>query len=361
MVELTVIVRVWNSAEVLPQLLARLKVLFVPVGCSGELIFVDNLSTDTTREQIQAVLPRLPLPAHLVIEPQRGSGLARVRGLVEARGNYVAFLDDDNLPQVDWLAQIWQQLKTFSEPVVLSGRNLPVTKEPIPAYVLPYLAFFALVDRGDQQVCYSSSRWGVVPPGAGLVVPRSQTLRILQQTPLRLRGPVGSRLVFKGEDVELLRRLQQAGIQIWYCPEIVIEHHLSSRRFMPEYMISFLKAIARPRHYHRLLQYQPGWWLPITLGYIASDGLKLLAHLRRYEDSLDWHLRRVFLIYLFISPVFTPRIWMTLQSRCPWSLSRPAQTLSRAPQAGLADRVRELTASWQSSLMSPYSVQGQKL
>lgn len=65
------------------------------VGSDVEIILVDNNSTDTTRE----VMARLSHAAHVHIfqETKPGAPAARNRGLQEAKGDFIQFLDADDL------------------------------------------------------------------------------------------------------------------------------------------------------------------------------------------------------------------------------------------------------------------------
>src|ERR671925_1186424 len=59
------------------------------VGGDGEVIVVDNGSTDRSREIAEEH------GARVVREPRRGYGSAYLRGLAEARGDYLVMVDAD--------------------------------------------------------------------------------------------------------------------------------------------------------------------------------------------------------------------------------------------------------------------------
>ena len=67
-----------------------------------ELLVVDNGSSDDTAGTVGRL--RAPFPVRLVPEPVVGVAVARNRGLREARGEVVAFIDDDAVAEPGWLA-----------------------------------------------------------------------------------------------------------------------------------------------------------------------------------------------------------------------------------------------------------------
>jgi len=81
-----------------------------------ELIVVDGGSTDDSLSQISSHLAS-DRRVKLVIEPRRGAGRARNKGLTRARGDFVAFLDSDDLYERE---KIEQQVSLFREDRVTS-------------------------------------------------------------------------------------------------------------------------------------------------------------------------------------------------------------------------------------------------
>lgn len=95
-VEISVVVPVYNSAEILPALYSRLRAVLTDAGRSFELIFVDDGSQDaswSTLERLHAADP-----SHVVaIQLMRNFGQhnALMCGFRRARGDYVITMDDD--------------------------------------------------------------------------------------------------------------------------------------------------------------------------------------------------------------------------------------------------------------------------
>lgn len=90
--------------------------IFAQIDDAAELILVEDGSTDKTWNVISAYLDSHQCPASIRIIRQRNQGLsgARNTGLAASRGDYIAFLDSDDV----WTDGAWQQLR----PLLASGQ-----------------------------------------------------------------------------------------------------------------------------------------------------------------------------------------------------------------------------------------------
>ena len=62
-----------------------------------ELIIVDNNANEETKEVIQEMIAESNKKIRLVYESVQGNSSARNKGILEAKGSYIAFLDDDDM------------------------------------------------------------------------------------------------------------------------------------------------------------------------------------------------------------------------------------------------------------------------
>jgi len=85
-----------------------------------ELIFVDNGSTDSSREIVQEFSG-----INLLQEKKRSAFAARNRGLQIARGEIIAFTDADCIVSRDWLSQIYNGMNSSGAKVVLGKCSFP--------------------------------------------------------------------------------------------------------------------------------------------------------------------------------------------------------------------------------------------
>ena len=83
-----------------------------------EIIVVDNGPTADTEQVVSS------FTARYVPEPHRGYAHARNRGLAEASGDVIYFLDDDCVPEPDWSDVLWNVLDS-GDADLASGSRAP--------------------------------------------------------------------------------------------------------------------------------------------------------------------------------------------------------------------------------------------
>lgn len=89
-----------------------------------EVIVVDNNSSDNT-PKVAADFMAGKANFRLLTEPEQGLSHARNKGLAEARGEYVAFIDDDARAPKDWLETAARIVADHS-PAIFGGPALPI-------------------------------------------------------------------------------------------------------------------------------------------------------------------------------------------------------------------------------------------
>ncbi|MBL0727184.1 glycosyltransferase family 2 protein [Piscinibacter sp. HJYY11] len=99
-----------------------------------EVVVVDDGHDDATRDAVQQIAARgdgLPVVRYLRPPQGRGPAVARNAGWRAARGELLAFTDDDTIPSLDWLAEGERELRAHPAWVALCGRVVvPVAPPP---------------------------------------------------------------------------------------------------------------------------------------------------------------------------------------------------------------------------------------
>lgn len=211
-----------------------------------DVLVVDNASTDATAAVVaEAIAKHLPGRGRCVREEQPGLMHARRAATHEARGEFLAFLDDDNIPTPDYLERLLELLPLYPNAGVLGGRVWPEwVGAPTP--LGRAVAFFALAacDRGDRPFAYSEVTGG--PAGAGMVVRRVLMKTIFEEASIAatVTGRTGTALT-GGEDTAIVIRAHQLGYEVRYEPSLVIAHRIPASRTSREYLLRLYEGIGR--------------------------------------------------------------------------------------------------------------------
>jgi glycosyltransferase involved in cell wall biosynthesis len=100
-------------------------------------VVVDNQPDGKARALCAAMRPRLPMPLLFVDEPRRGISFARNRAIAVARTedvDFVAFIDDDDLPHPDWLRNLMRRQQETGADLIFGFWHLP-SDLPLPSWL----------------------------------------------------------------------------------------------------------------------------------------------------------------------------------------------------------------------------------
>jgi glycosyltransferase involved in cell wall biosynthesis len=278
MLDFTLAICTYNGANRLPAVLGSVQQQIDADQIQWEVVVVDNNSCDRTPEVVKAYQScwSLVTPLRYVTEPQQGLAFARNRAVAEAYGAWVAFLDDDTVPQPNWVAAAHQFAQQRPH-IGAYGGQIHADFEVEPAAGIEKIAvFLAIVERGNQPYCYQPAK-RMLPPGAGLVVRRQIWLDHAPSQP-HLTGRTLTSMM-AGEDLEVLAHIQKAGWEIWYNPIMELYHKIPQQRLELAYLQGLAWGIGLCRHHIRMVR-TPKWQVNLlTPLYVINDLIRLLTHL----------------------------------------------------------------------------------
>jgi glycosyltransferase involved in cell wall biosynthesis len=192
-------------------------------GVSCEVLIVDNASTDSTREIVAAYTdPRL----QYLFEPRRGASNARNTGVQHARADIIAFVDDDVVPDPDWVCRIKQTMDAHPDVDCIGGRVEPRWPSPPPRWLttLNYGPLALQLGRGSGRPLNAAN-------ASGCLVSANFACR---RDVLREVGGF-SRAYLRDEDRELNLRLWRAGKVGIYLDEIRVTARVQAERLCKRY------------------------------------------------------------------------------------------------------------------------------
>lgn len=110
-VKLSVVVPTFNSSKSIERLIHS---LLNQTFKYFELIFVDDNSTDNTVDIIRETLENSNVSFELIInETNKGPGYSRNRGIEKASGEYIVFIDSDDMVREDHLSTLYNNIGDY--------------------------------------------------------------------------------------------------------------------------------------------------------------------------------------------------------------------------------------------------------
>lgn len=174
-----------------------------------EIIVVNNASTDRTRE---VALSRAGV--RVVDEPEKGLTKARQRGLLEAKGDLLAYIDADTVLPPGWVEKVKRVFAERKDAVCLSG---PYKYHDGPKF---QRILMNALWRLAAPIAYRLA--GYMALGGNFIARRDALIRV---------GGFNPSISFYGEDTDIARRLSKVGKVIFRMDFFIWS---SSRRIAAE-------------------------------------------------------------------------------------------------------------------------------
>ncbi len=236
--KVTVIIYACNRDMSLAETLASLAVSAVPELVEWEVLVVDNNSTDQTRSIIEDFCRRFPGRFRYVFESQPGKSFALNSGIRAARGNILAFTDDDVIVDPAWLQNLTFPMKdTYWAGT--GGRTLPSAPFSPPSW-LPFNGPFNMagIVYAGYDICYKPCESEYGPFGANMAFRKTMFEKYGDfRTDL---GPSPNKSVPRpNEDCEFSRRLFSRGHHVCYVPSAIVRHPVLHDRVTRQYLLSW--------------------------------------------------------------------------------------------------------------------------
>jgi succinoglycan biosynthesis protein ExoM len=217
--------------------LASLLALQTDAGLDVEVLVVDDGSTDETGEAVRAisadaVSQNRAVEVRYVWQPNQGVALARNTGVALAPGEWVAFFDDDQIAEPEWLAELLEAARRTRADVVggpcvlelpTDGANLPRTIRRL---------------LGENPVMQEDTSRGISRfdprkrqnrlPGTGNALIRKSLFSTV--------GMFAADRTY-GEDLHFFRRAEMSGARFAIAPRAVVRHVIPVTRLTRKYLL----------------------------------------------------------------------------------------------------------------------------
>jgi glycosyltransferase involved in cell wall biosynthesis len=276
-ISIDLILCTYNNAALLDRALAAISKQRVSSGTSWQVLVVDNNCTDQTPEVVEKYLRSGGIPLRIVREPKQGLTPARLCGVRNTEGEWIAFVDDDCLLAEDWIEQAARfaiehpACGAFGGQVILDWETAPP----------PYAA--------NRRYAYAGKVHGETAhrrpwlAGAGMVVRRAALADCGWIDKQFLEDRIGKRPV-SGGDMEIGLRIA-ARHEVWYNPDCKLRHVVPERRMTRQYLRGITFGLGASRHNAMALTWKGSYPAWLAFSVIYSVGLGGLGMLQFFRDA----------------------------------------------------------------------------
>jgi len=212
---------------------------------SYEVIVVDNGSSDRTPAIVEAKLsnPRL----RYLHEPKLGLSIARNAGFQAAKGEILAYLDDDAIASPGWLTALWEAYQDNDNLAIAGGKVTliwPENTTPPPWLSEGLAGNLGAYNLGEERTLITQP--GLTPRGLNYSIRRS-FLEQIGGFDVNL-GRVGKNLL-SNEELHMTELALNQGWQVAYLPKAIVAHNVA------------------PERLHKSWFLQRGWWQGVSECY----------------------------------------------------------------------------------------------
>ena len=207
-----------------------------------EIVLVDNNCTDNTRgvcEEFSASHPEVAL--RYVVESEQGLSAARNKGIKEAKGDIIIYVDDDALVDTDYIRQYAEHFAAHPETMAAGGPIEPLYETEEPSWMSPYTKALltAWMNYGDKVREYPQGRY----PGGGNAAYRKEVFdRVgLFNTDLGRKG----NLLLASEEKDIFDKMKALGMKVLYLPTPVLHHSIPQSKLEEDYFNRLTLQIGR--------------------------------------------------------------------------------------------------------------------
>jgi succinoglycan biosynthesis protein ExoM len=216
---------------------------------SFSIVVSDNDRAQSSQAVVAEFAANSSLPVTYTCECRQNISLARNKALCHAKGDLVAFIDDDELPGPDWLMKMFEALQKYEAAGVL-GPTQPCYEQPPPRWIIKGQFWERRVPQTGSIMKWKDCR-------TANVLLRRDILDGLEE----VFDPVfGS----GGEDQDFFRRMMMAGHVFRWCNEGFVLESISVERCTRAYLLK--RALLRGRN---SINQPPGQWRLASISIVA--------------------------------------------------------------------------------------------
>jgi succinoglycan biosynthesis protein ExoM len=198
------------------------------------VVVADNDAMESAHPTVEAFSATSRVPVTYCVEPRQNIASVRNKAIENAAGEWIAFIDDDEFPAVDWLLNLFKTCIACHADGALGPVKPHFDVEP-PRWVTNGKFFVRPSQATGYKLGWEESR-------TGNVLFRKDVLKDLE-TPFRPEFGTA------GEDMDFFRRAMDKGHSFVWCDEAVAYEVVPSSRCTRSYLLR--RALLRGSNFHK--------------------------------------------------------------------------------------------------------------
>jgi succinoglycan biosynthesis protein ExoM len=218
---ITICVCTYKRPAMLRRLLAALTQLKTDGLFTYSVVVSDNDEARSAESTVEEAQKNERVGIAYVLEPRRNIALARNRAVENAGGEYVAFIDDDEIPNSAWLLTLFRECRKYKVDGVLGPVLRRFDKEP-PAWFRKSDIYVRRINPTGMPVDWHEARTGNV------LMKRTVIGDVLEPFRPQFRA---------GEDQDFFRRKIEEGYVFIWCSDGVVFETIPPARWRRSYIL----------------------------------------------------------------------------------------------------------------------------
>ncbi|MDH3267266.1 MAG: glycosyltransferase [Ignavibacteria bacterium] len=216
----SVCIATYKREALLEKLLESLVRQLIPENMSLELVVVDNDGGGSAEKVVRKHIDSEKMNFKYFVQPEKNISLTRNDCVANATGDYICFIDDDEIASENWITRLYEALSAFNADGVF-GYVEPIFDENIADNFKKREYYFSTVDKTGSTAKFYFTTNALIKA------------ELLKNEKIPFHPGYG---LTGGEDVHLFERLADKGAKFINCKEAITYEIIPISRATSRYL-----------------------------------------------------------------------------------------------------------------------------
>lgn len=218
--KLSVVICTYNRIRLLPYCIESIKTQTELNQNKVEVIFIDNNCTDGTDKYLkQVVHDNSEITISYYLETNQGLSHARNRGVKEAKGTHIAYIDDDAILSSNYFEKCLQFIQDNPDCDAFGGPIFVHFEDTPPSWENEYInSMFGYFNPSNKPFTFNSTNY---PRGSNMIFSKSlfEEVGLFNPDLGRIKKGLGA-----SEEKDLFARIYKANKTVKFDPGLIVDH-----------------------------------------------------------------------------------------------------------------------------------------